>query len=411
MTPRAIVALGIGQCVNWGVLYYAFAVLVVPLERELGVATWVVTGAFSLALLMSAVLAPTVGRWGDRDRGPLMMQAGGFIAAALLVVWTLVPGVLLLYIVWAGLGLCMAATLYEPAFVIIGRAHEDSTRRLRALAAVTLVGGLASTVFLPVTGLSVAAIGWRGAVLMLAAMLAGSTWATRVWVFSHRPAPSTGLTPPQSAGDMPADESNPPGFLLLAAMFALASLAGAAFTSNFIPALGERDISPATAAMLGGLIGVMQLPGRALLMNGMLAGSPTRLLALSLGLQSAGLVGVAFAPSIGFIAGGTMVFALGAGLTTLVRPHLVQAMFSTRSGGALNGRIARQQQLARAAGPLAIAWLAGLASYATVFTVIACTFALSVLLYARFAHKTDSPCRDASRQVLWKSRDDAAFRM
>jgi hypothetical protein len=167
----------------------------------------------------------------------------------------------------------MAATLYEPAFVIIGRAHEDSTRRLRALAAVTLVGGLASTVFLPVTGLSVAAIGWRGAVLVLAAMLAGSTWATRVWVFSHRPAPSTGLTPPQSAGDMPADESNPPGFLLLAAMFALASLAGAAFTSNV------------------------------------------------------------------------------------------------------------------------------------------CTFALSVLLYARFAHKTDSPCRHASRQVLWKSRDDAAFRM
>jgi hypothetical protein len=63
MTPRAVIALGIGQLVNWGVLYYAFAMLVQPLERALGVPTWVVTGAFSLALLMSALLAPTVGRW------------------------------------------------------------------------------------------------------------------------------------------------------------------------------------------------------------------------------------------------------------------------------------------------------------------------------------------------------------
>ena len=62
MTPRAIVALGIGQCVNWGVLYYAFAVLVAPLERELGVATWMVTVAFSSGLLMPAALAPRGGR-------------------------------------------------------------------------------------------------------------------------------------------------------------------------------------------------------------------------------------------------------------------------------------------------------------------------------------------------------------
>src|SRR5687768_17085115 len=97
MTPRAVIGLGIGQLVNWGVLYYAFAMLVQPLERELGVPTWVVTGAFSVALLMSALLAPTVGRWGDRDRGALLIQAGGIVAAAVLVAWTLMPGVLMLY--------------------------------------------------------------------------------------------------------------------------------------------------------------------------------------------------------------------------------------------------------------------------------------------------------------------------
>jgi MFS family permease len=379
MTPRAIVALGIGQCVNWGVLYYAFAVLVLPLERELSVSTWVVTGAFSLGLMMSAALAPTIGRWGDRDRGALVMQAGGFTAAALLVVWTLMPGVLMLYIVWVGLGLCMATTLYEPAFVIVGRACDDPAERLRALAAVTLFGGLASTVFLPLTAWLVPAMGWRGAVLMLAVLLALSTCITRVFVFRDLPPPSARLVSAHSSPRPTDGETGSRRFPLIATMFALASLASAAFTTNLVPALGERGITPATAAMLGGLIGVMQLPGRALLMHGVFTASPLRLLAVSLALQAAGLAAVALAPSVFVAAGGTMVFALGAGLTALVRPHLIQTLFSNRSGGYLNGRIARHQQLARAAGPLAIAWLASLVGYATVFVVMAGAFTVVAL--------------------------------
>jgi MFS family permease len=379
VTPRAVIALGIGQCVNWGILYYAFAVLVQPLAQELGVATWVVTGAYSLALLVSAAAAPAVGRWGDRDRGPLMMHAGGIGAATLLAAWTQMPNVVSLYVVWAGLGLCMAATLYEPAFVVVGRAYEDPARRLRALAAVTLLGGLASTVFLPLTAFLVATAGWRGAVLVLAAVLVVSTSITRAFAFRRLPAAAS----PMGAGDSTArsgdDVVAPARFVFIAGMFALASLASAAFTTNLVPALGERGISPARAAMLGGLIGVMQLPGRALVMTGGLAGSPSRLLAFSLMLQAAGLGGVALAPSMLAAAGATMVFALGAGLTTLLRPHLIQAMVRSGAGGYLNGRIARHQQLARAVGPLAIAWLAGSVGYAAVFTVIAGTFGIAAL--------------------------------
>ena len=378
MRTRAVVALGIGQCVNWGVLYYAFAVLVVPIQRELGVATWVVTGAFSLALLMSAALAPTIGRWGDRDRGGVVMQAGGFGAAALLAAWTLMPGVPALYAVWAGLGLCMAATLYEPAFVIVGRAHADPAQRLRALAAVTLFGGLASTLFLPGTAYLAAAAGWRGAVLVLAVLVGASTVVTRIFVFRHLAA----APPPWPAAPFvphSTEAGTEQRFVLIAAMFVLASFASAAFTANLIPALGERGINPATGAMLGGLIGVMQLPGRALMMNGVFAASPARLLSVSLMLQALGLGTVSLAGSVFAAAGGTMLFALGAGLTTLVRPHLVQTLFSRRSGGYLNGQIARHQQLARAAGPLAIASLAALVGYATVFAVVAGTFSIVAL--------------------------------
>jgi hypothetical protein len=361
--------------VNWGVLYYAFAVLVLPLERELGAPTWVIAGAFSLALLMSAVLAPRVGLWCDRGHGPGIMQAGGVTAGLLLIAWTLIPGLAALYVVWGALGLCMAMTLYEPAFVIVGRAYEDPSRRLRALAAITLFGGLASTVFLPLSALLVAKAGWRGAVVVLGALLIASSAIARALVFREAPPAPAAASAGSGGTPVAGRHVEPRRWVLITGMFALASLAGAAFAANLVPALAERGISPSSAAVLGGVIGVMQLPGRALLMQGALNARPTMLLSLSLGLQALGLGGVAAASSIVGAAAGTAVFALGAGLTTLVRPHLVQSLLGT-AGGYVNGRIARQQQLARAAGPLAVAWLAGALSYAAVFAGIAVAFAV-----------------------------------
>jgi MFS family permease len=194
MTRRALIGMGIGQCLNWAVLYYAFAVLVLPLQRELAVETWVVTGAFSVALLMSAMLAPAVGRWGDSGRSGMVMQTGGVAGAILLVAWTMLPGVMGLYIAWMGLGLCMAATLYEPVFVIVARSHDDPATRLRALAVITLLGGLASTVSLPATAFLTITFGWRTAVVALAAVLAASTWLIRQSL-------------PQRSGYMPAGPS------------------------------------------------------------------------------------------------------------------------------------------------------------------------------------------------------------
>lgn len=373
MSRSAILALGIGQCVNWGVLYYAFAMLVLPLQGELGVPTWIVTGAFSLALLMSAAAAPAVGRWADRGRAAPLILGGGITAAAVLVAWASIPGLVTLYVAWAALGVCMAAALYEPAFVVVARAFDDPARRLRALAMVTLSGGLASTIFLPLTALLTTAIGWRGAVVVLAALLVVSAVLTHTAVFRHLPASPTVLdgAPPPS----PAARLESLRFLFVAASFAAGTFASSGLTANLLPALGERGMPPATAAMLGGVMGLMQLPGRALLMTGAFSGSPVRLLGGSLLLHAAGLAALATAPSALAIAAGAMLVAAGAGVTTLARPHLVQSLFGDADMGHLNGRLARSQQLARAAGPLAFAWLAGAAGYRAVFAALALTFA------------------------------------
>ena len=78
---RAIWAIGCGQLVNWGVLFFAFSVLLVPLQDAFDAPRWLVAGAFSLGLLVSAIAAPAVGRLVDRGQGPAVMRAGGLLAA------------------------------------------------------------------------------------------------------------------------------------------------------------------------------------------------------------------------------------------------------------------------------------------------------------------------------------------
>lgn len=374
-----IAGLGLGQLVNWGVLYYAFAVLLQPVQRELARPAWVVAGAFSLALLVSALLAPTVGRVSDRGYAPLVMGLGGIAAACLMGVWAFLPGLLAMYVVWAGLGVCMAMVLYEPAFAIVTRAHASAEQRLRALAVITVFGGLASTVFLPLTSALVTMVGWRATVVALAVLLAVSAGLTRVSAAGMR---GTGASYAPRAVTQSRHEALT-GLGFLSVVFGLSSLATASFVANLVPALGERGVQPAMAAILGGAFGVMQLPGRALMVSRRVTLGGHMLLALSLVLQALGLVAVATAPFRLGVALGVMTFAAGSGLTILARPHLVQAEYAVEHAGLVNGRLARAQQFTRALGPIAAAGAAGVSSYAIVLVVLAAALGLSAWLVVR----------------------------
>jgi MFS family permease len=67
---RTVAALGSAQTLAWASSYYLPAMLAAPMARELGVATPTVFAAFSLALVVSALLGPLAGRaidrWGGR---------------------------------------------------------------------------------------------------------------------------------------------------------------------------------------------------------------------------------------------------------------------------------------------------------------------------------------------------------
>src|SRR3954465_3298478 len=99
MPSSAVWVIGCGQLVNWGVLYFAYGVLLIPLEQSLAAPRWLIAGAFSLGLLVSAAVAPAIGRLADRGQGPAVVQAGGLTAAVLLIAWPAIPSVLMTYVV------------------------------------------------------------------------------------------------------------------------------------------------------------------------------------------------------------------------------------------------------------------------------------------------------------------------
>lgn len=98
------------------------------------------------------------------------MCAGSVLAGACLLLHGFVTSLAGFYLVWTGLGVAMAATLYTPVFAVVTRRLPTDFRR--AIITMTFLGGLASTVFIPLTAWLVAVWvwGWRGAVWALASL-------------------------------------------------------------------------------------------------------------------------------------------------------------------------------------------------------------------------------------------------
>ena len=268
MHPRAIWAIGCGQLVNWGVLFFAYSVLLVPLEESFGAPRWLVAGAFSMGLLVSAIAAPAVGRLADRGQGPAVMQAGGLLAAGLLIAWAIVPTLWMTYVIWGVMGLCMASILYEPVFAIVGRAFTDPEGRLRAIATVTVMGGLASTAFLPGTSALVTRFGWRGTAVALAIMVAAATLIVSQVAFRDLAFSTQAIRDAITGGAGSSRDGAPlHGMGRLVSIFAMSIVVNSAVSSNLVASLIDRGLAPTYAATVAGSFGIMQLPGRLLLSN------------------------------------------------------------------------------------------------------------------------------------------------
>ena len=108
--------LSLAQLVTWGSVFYAFAVLMAPLEQELGLNRAQSSLAFSLTLLTEGLLAYPVGRWIEAGHERIVMTGGSLLVAICLALHSRIHSLAAFYAVLIGLGAALSATLYTPAF-------------------------------------------------------------------------------------------------------------------------------------------------------------------------------------------------------------------------------------------------------------------------------------------------------
>ena len=144
------------------------AVLGVPIATALHLPTSVFFRLFSGALLLSAVVGPSVGRLIDRHGGRVLLAASNLVIGTGLVILAAAHGIAGLVIAWAVLGVGLGMGLYDPAFAALTWLYGREARS--AITGITLIAGSASTIGWPMSAVFLDEFGWRAACLIWAGL-------------------------------------------------------------------------------------------------------------------------------------------------------------------------------------------------------------------------------------------------
>ncbi len=383
--------LSLAQLITWGSGFYGFALLMGPMEVELGMDRAQSSLAFSLALLGEGVMAFAVGRWVDQGHARRVMTGGSLAVALCFVAHRWVDSVGGFYAVWSCMGLAWAATLYTPAFTVLTQRYGSAYRR--AIITMTFLGGLASTVFIPLTAALVEHWGWRDTLWVLAALNALVCAPLHAWwlrpsgqgtahgrhteaygVTAHpqgTPSPSPSPLPVPVPVPVPAPTGRAaleddrawaahlkqPAFWWLSVFVVLMMGTTAALPPHLVSLLREAGMSEAWAIAMPASIGVLQVVGRLGLY------SAERHLPVNAGnLWLPALIPLGFAVllwgygQVGWSLLFVLLFGVGNGLLTIVRATAMTEYVSRLHTGSLNGLLGFPTALARAFAP----WLMGL---------------------------------------------------
>jgi predicted MFS family arabinose efflux permease len=353
-TGRLIAGLALTQTVGYGVLYYAFAVLITPIAEELRTSTAVVTGALTTSVVVSAAAAIPVGRWLDRHGGRALMTAGSALGVAAVLAWSQVHQAWQLYAVFVLIGLSSAASLYEAAFPVVIAASRPADRD-RALVAVTIVAGFASSIFFPLTGSLLAHLGWHVTLLVLAGLLATLTVPVHGWLVpAMRPENRAAPSRLRESGIGPARRDR--AFWWIGAAFVAQTAAVSAVGVLLVTYLRQAGHPTTVAAFLSGLLGVLSVAGRLLSTGVARRHGMTTVTAVVFTVQGAGIL------ALPHLARGTVgaaacviAFGLGFGVATIARPAIVAARYGTARYATIAATLTVPITLARALAPLAAA--------------------------------------------------------
>ncbi|MFC7542398.1 MFS transporter [Siccirubricoccus deserti] len=332
-------------------------------------------GAFSAALVLSALLGPVVGRAIDARGGRGVLALSNLVLAAGLVMLAVAPGPAVMAGGWIVLGLGMAMGLYDAAFATLAGLYGRAARG--PITGITLIAGFASTVGWPLSALMEDAFGWRGACLAWAGLhLLVGLPVNRLLV---PPAP-----PPEREAAAIAEGLPPPRFAmpLLAFIFAMTWFVTGAMAAHMPVLLQAAGATPAAAIAAAALVGPAQVAARLAEFGLLRRFHPlvsTRLATLGhpLGVAVLALAGGPAAAAFAVLHG------MGNGVLTIAKGTLPLAVFGPAGYGARQGLLSAPARLLQATAPFLFGLLLERAGVGIALSVTAgCSLAATAALLA-----------------------------
>jgi predicted MFS family arabinose efflux permease len=354
---RGVWALALGQTLAYAALFYLFAALVRPWQQALGWDKAALAAGPTLALLIAAVLAPLAGRLVDRGHGPAALTVGAALGGGALIWLSQVESHATYLLAWGVIGVANAAALYEVCFAfLISRIGPDARS---AILRVTLVAGFASTISFPAGAALEAWLGWRGAVLVAAAVVLGAVVPLHAWgarlILRGTPPPEAPLSGARASF---ASTLRRRGFARLAAIFALVGLNHWMVVSFLVPIFVEQGALPANAVLAAATVGPAQVAGRLVLLRfeariGNVAVAWVTVGAMLVAALVLGAIGLS--PWLVFAY--TTIQGAAMGVMTILRPVLIAEVLGRGDYGAVAGIVQMPALLAAALAPALAAFI------------------------------------------------------
>lgn len=352
----ALCGLGLTQIIGYGTLYYAFSILVPDIARQLGWSEQLVFAAFSGSLLAGSLVAPAAGHWADRIGAGRLMAVGSVGAAISLLLTASAPGPITFCLALALTQVVSATVLYSTAFVAI--VQIGGRKAQKSIVHLTLIAGLASTLFWPLTSWLHDWMSWRQVYLLFALLNIGVCFPIHLWLARLSTANVAGEQPKHSFASA-VSPTNPSRkgqllFILMLTGFAIEGYALSAVLVHMVPLTQALGLG-AFGIYVASLFGPSQVASRFvnLLFGGGLSQTWLAVIAtlfLPLGLAillptSPWIVGaVAFAICMG----------LGSGLTSIVGGTLPLELFGREGYGKRLGWCTSAKQFTSAIAPVSM---------------------------------------------------------
>lgn len=379
------IGLGVTQIMGYGTLMYAYAVLLPHMARDLGLTLSEAFGALSLGLFFGGLIAPVAGKLVDRYGGRWVMVTGTVASALALFLMSAVSG---RYGLFAAIVLAEGAGMfvfYNVAFASVTRLNL-SVPAHRSISVITLFGGVASTIFWPLTLALFNQVGWQTTWVILSVAYLLVCLPIHYFVLGDRPPAAQ-----EKQADVPHDwpeltgTARRRGMLWMVVSFVFSGYLMGAVMTLWVTNVQDLGHTAAMAALAGAVIGPFKTIGRFFEMIVSRNMYPLMTYALSLGLMMAGFATLL---TLGFSVAGVMVaaalYGMGDGIKTIARGTLPLALFGRKGYGARLGWISFVQLGANASAPFVFAWITqhfgGWWSFATMTAFLAAASATYILI-------------------------------